>query len=310
MPLYTNKRTILVKAETVYGTDPVPTGAANAVLCKNLEIVPIETALASRDLVKPYFGSNEQYVAGAYTRVTFDVEMQAGGAAGTAPAYDALLKACGMGSTVVASTSVTYQPISSNFPSVTIYYNVDGVLHKVRGARGNVEMIVEVGQIPVFRFTMLGLYNAPTDTAAPTVDYAAFKAPLVANSDNSPTWNLFSYAGALQSLNVNFNNSVNYRALIGVEDIQLNDRNISGTAVIQAPTIAQKDYWAAAIATTTGSLTLLHGKTAGYKVQLSSTRVNVTNPTYVDVGGITMLSVPFQCVPSSAGNDEFAIQFT
>ena len=310
MPLYTNKRTILVKAETVYGTDPVPTGAANAVLCKNLQITPIETALASRDLVKPYFGANEQYVAGAYTRVSFDVEMQNGGAAGTAPAYDALLKACGMSSTVVASTSVTYQPISSTFPSVTIYYNVDGVLHKVRGARGNLEMIVEVGQIPVFRFTMLGLYNAPTDTAAPVVDYNGFKAPLVANSDNSPTWSLFSYAGALQSLNINFNNSVDYRALIGVEDIQLNDRNITGTAVIEAPKIAQKDYWAAAIATTTGALTLIHGKTAGYKVQLSSSRVNVSNPTYIDVNGITMLSVPLQFVPSSAGNDEFAIQFT
>jgi|688.fasta_scaffold02092_44 hypothetical protein len=307
MPLYTNKRTILVKSEVTYGTDPVPTGAANAVLCKNLEITPMETELASRDLIKPYYGANEQLVAGAYVRVSFDVEMAGSGTAGTAPAYDALLKACGMASTVTAATSVAYAPISTSLPSVTIYYNVSGVLHKVKGARGNLELVIETGQIPVYRFTFLGLYNAPTDTAAPTVDYTSFKSPNVANSDNTPTFSLFSYSGALQSLNINFNNSVVYRSLIGAEDIQLNDRNITGTAVIEAPTIATKDFFTLAIGTTVGSLSLIHGKTAGYKVELASSRVNVSNPSYTDNNGITMMSLPLQFVPSSSGNDELTI---
>jgi hypothetical protein len=307
MPLYTSKRTILVKAETTYGTDPTPTGSTNAVLVKNLDITPMETEMASRDLVRPYFGSSEQYVAGAYVRVTFDVEMQGSGTAGTAPGYDAILKACGLAGTVAAGTSVTYAPISASFPSVTIYYNVSGVLHKVKGARGNLEMVIEAGQIPVYRFTMLGLYNAPTDTAAPTVDYTAFKAPAVANSDNSPTFSLFSYSAALQSLNINFNNSVIYRSLIGAEDIQLNDRAVSGTVVFEAPTIAAKDFFSVAIGTTTGALSFIHGKTAGYKVELSSSRVNVGNPTYTDLNGITMMSLPLQFVPSSSGNDELSI---
>lgn len=308
MPLYTSKRTILVKTETTYGTDPVPTGSANAVLCKNLDITPMETELASRDLVRPYFGASEQYVSGAYVRVTFDVEMQGSGTAGTAPAYDALLKACGLASTVAAGTSVTYAPISTNFGSVTIYYNVSGVLHKVTGARGNLEMVIEAGQIPVYRFTFLGLYKAPTDTAAPTVDYTDFKSPIVANSDNTPTFSLFSYsAGALQSLNINFNNNISYRALIGAEDIQLSDRSITGTAVIEAPTIAAKDFFSLGLATTTGALSLVHGKTAGSRVELASSRVNVTNPSYSDLNGITMMSLPLQFVPSSSGNDELSI---
>ena len=307
MPLYTSKRTILVKAETTYGTDSTPTGTANAVLCKNLDITPMETELANRDLVRPYFGASEQYVAGAYVRVTFDVEMQGIGTAGTAPAYDALLKGCGLASTVAAGTSVTYAPISANFSSVTIYYNVSGVLHKVTGARGNLEMVIEAGQIPLYRFTFLGLYKAPTDTASPTVDYTNYKAPNVANSDNTPTFALHSYSGVLQSLNINFNNNLSYRTLIGAEDIQLSDRSITGTAVIEAPTIATKDFFSLGLSTTVGSLSLIHGKTAGSKVELSSSRVNISNPAYSDLNGITMLSLPLQFVPSSSGNDELSI---
>jgi hypothetical protein len=307
MPLYTSKRTILVKAETTYGTDPVPTGSANAVLCKNLDITPMESELASRDLVRPYFGASEQYVSGAYVRVSFDVEMQGSGTAGTAPGYDALLKACGMASTVVAATSVTYALLSTSMPSVTIYYNVSGVLHKITGGRGNLEIVIEAGQIPVFRFTFLGIYNAPTDTAAPTVDYTAYKAPSVSNSTNTPTFSLFSYSAILQSLNINFNNNIAYRSLIGAEDIQLSDRSVTGTAVIEAPTIAAKDFFALGLATSYGSLSLVHGTAAGSKVELASSRVNISNPSYSDANGIMMLSLPLQFVPSSSGNDELSI---
>lgn len=307
MPLYTNKRTILVKTETTYGTDPTPTGSTNAVLCSNLDITPMESDLVSRDLVRPYFGASDQYVAGAYVRVTLDVEMQGSGTAGTAPGYDALLKACGMGATIVAATSVTYAPISANLSSVTIYYNVSGVLHKVTGARGNLEIVIDAGKIPLFRFTFMGLYKAPTDTAAPTVDYTAFKSPLVSNSTNTPTFSLFSYTAALQSLSINFNNNLSYRSLIGAEDIQLSDRSVTGTAVIEAPTIAGKDFFALGLATTYGALSLVHGTVAGSKVELASSRVNVSNPAYSDLNGIAMLSLPLQFVPSSAGNDEITI---
>lgn len=309
MTLYTSKRTILVKAETTYGTDPTPTGASNAVLCSNLDITPMESELVNRDLVRPYYGASDQYVAGAYVRVTLDVEMQGSGAAGTAPGFDALLKACGMSSAVVASTSVTYSLLSATLPSVTIYYNVSGVLHKVTGARGNLEIVIEATKIPVFRFTFTGLYKAPVDSAAPTVDYTAFKSPNVANSTNTPTCSLFSFTAALKSLNINFNNNIAYRALVGAEDIQMTDRDITGTAVIEAPTIASKDFFALGLATTYGALSLVHGTVAGYKVELASSRVNISNPAYTDENGIAMLTLPMQFVPSSAGNDELTIAF-
>lgn len=307
MPLLSRKRTILAKTEVTYGVDPTPTGAANAILVRNLNITPLNAELVSRDLVRPYLGASEQLLASSYVTVEFEVEMAGSGTAGTAPAYGPLLLACGMAATTSAGVSVTYAPVSAAFGSATIYYNIDGVLHKVTGARGNVEMNIEVGQIPVFRFTFTGLYNAPTDTAAPAVTYTAFQTPLAANSDNTSAFSLYSYSGALQSLNVNLNNAINYRTLIGAEDVLMTDRQVGGTAVFEAPTVAEKDYWSLALGSTLGNMGITHGTTAGNRVEIASSRAKVNNPSYQDSNGIHMLQTPFNLVPSTAGNDEISI---
>lgn len=307
MPLLSRKRTILAKTEVTYGTDSTPVGTTNAILVRNLNVTPLNAELVSRDLVRPYLGASEQLVASSYVSVEMEVEMAGSGTAGTAPAYGPLLLACGMAATTSAGVSVTYAPVSSAFSSVTIYYNVDGVLHKVTGARGTVELQIQVGQIPVYRFQFTGLYNAPTDTAAPAVTYTSFQTPLAANSDNTTGFSLFSYSGALQSLSVNVNNTVNYRTLIGAEDVQMTNREASGQAVFEAPTIAAKDFFSLALGSTLGSLDITHGTVAGNRVQISSTKAKVNNPTYTDLNGIQMLQVPFNLVPSTAGNDEFSI---
>lgn len=307
MPLLSRKRTLLAKTEVTYGTDSVPTGAANAILVRNLNITPLNAELVSRDLIRPYLGASEQLLASSYVQVEFEVEMAGSGTAGTAPAYGPLLLACGMTATTSAGVSVTYAPVSSSFSSATIYYNVDGVLHKVTGARGTVELQIQVGQIPVFRFQFTGLYNAPTDTAAPAVTYTPFQTPLAANGDNTTGFQLHSYTAALQSLSLNVNNSVNYRTLIGAEDVQMTNREASGQAVFEAPTIAQKDYYTLALGSTLGNLAITHGTVAGNRVEIASSRVKVLNPTYQDLNGIHMMQVPFNLVPSTAGNDEFSI---
>lgn len=307
MPLLSRKRTILAKIETTYGTDSTPTGAANAILVRNMTITPLNAELVNRDLIRPYLGASEQLLATAYVSIEFEVEMAGSGTAGTAPAYDALLKACGMSATTSAGVSVTYTPVSASFPSVTLYHNVDGVLHKITGARGNVELDIQARAIPVFKFSFTGLYNAPTDAAAPAVTYTAFQTPLAANSDNSTGFSLFSYSGALQSMNLNFGNAVQYRSLIGAEDVLLTDRQVSGQIMFEAPTITAKDFFSVALGTTLGALDITHGTTAGNRVQITSSRVSVNNPTYQDQDGIMMMQVPVRLVPTTAGNDEISI---
>ena len=216
-----------------------------------------------------------------------------------------------MSGTVVAATSVTYAPVSSSISSCTIYYNVDGVLHKLTGCRGDMSMSCAVGAIPVLKFNMTGVYNAPTDTAALTPTYAAQATPLVFRQGNTSAFSILSYSAVLQSLEFNLANEIIYRELVGgTKEVLLTDRKPAGSVMIEMPTIAAKDFFAASLLTTTGNLTFLHGTVAGNKVQFTAPYVDVTNPTYGDQDSVVMLNIPYVATPSSAGNDEFSLAFT
>ena len=204
-----------------------------------------------------------------------------------------------------------YTPVSSAFSSATLYYNIDGVLHKLTGARGTFSINTTVGQIPTIDFTMTGIYNAPTDTAAPSVTYADQATPLIFKAGNSGAFNMLAYSGCLQSVSMDSGNSIIYRELVGcTKQVLITDRAATGTVVIEAPTIADKDYFTASLTDgNLGDLSFIHGSTAGNIVSLISNRVDIGDPSYSDQDGIHMLSLPYTAVPSTAGNDEFRLIF-
>ena len=306
----TRKRLIQVKKESTYGTDSTPTGT-DALLVRNLEITPIEADVVSRDLIRPYFGNSPQLLANTRVSITFQVELAGSGTAGTAPRYGAVLQACGLSETIVAATSVTYAPVSSSLSSATIYFNNDGIRHILTGCRGTFVLNAEVGAIPTLDFTMIGVYNAPTDTALPSVTYSAQASPLIFKQGNTSSFQFFSYAGCLQSVSLDIANETVYRELVGcTKEILITDRAPSGTVMIEAPALATKDYFNIAQTETTGNLTFLHGTTAGNRVTLTAGQCDITNPTYGDQDGVQMLNIPYVAVPTTAGNDELSLAFT
>ena len=310
MALLSRKRLILVKTESTYGTDSTPAGT-DALLVRNLDITPLSGDVVSRDLIRPYMGNFDQLISMTSVAINFEVELAGSGTAGTAPKYDAILKACGLAATIVASTSVTYAPVSASFSSATIYFNVDGVLHKLTGCRGSMNMSCAVGAIPTLAFNLTGVYNAPTDTAQPAVTYSAQATPLIFREGNTSAFSFFSYSGILQSVDFNLANDLVYRELVGgTKETLITDRKPAGTVMIEAPTIATKDFFTTALASSTGNLTFLHGTTAGNRVTFLASQVDVINPTYQDQDSIMMLSVPYVATPTTAGNNEFSLAFT
>jgi hypothetical protein len=217
-----------------------------------------------------------------------------------------------MSETIVATTSVTYAPVSASFGSCTIYYNVDGVLHKVTGARGTFTINGAVGEIPTIDFTFTGIYNTPTDTALPSVTYGDQATPVVFKNGNTTGFELLSYAGCLQSVSFDVGNTLVYRDLINcTKQVLLTDRASTGSVTIEAPTIAAKNYFTAALTDgTLGNLLFQHGQTAGNIIDFASTRVDIGDVSYSDQDGIHMLNIPYTCVPSTAGNDEFSLVYT
>lgn len=310
MALLSRKRLILVKTEATYGTDSTPAGT-DALLVRNLDITPLSGDVVSRDLIRPYLGNFDQLIGLTSVGITFEVELAGSGTAGTAPKFDAILKACGLSATIVSSTSVTYAPVSASFSSATIYFNVDGVLHKLTGCRGSLTMSCAVGAIPTLAFNLTGVYNAPTDTAQPAVTYSAQATPLIFREGNTSSFSFFSYSGVLQSVDFNLANDLVYRELVGgTKETLITDRKPAGTVMIEAPTIATKDFFTTALGSSTGNLTFLHGTTAGNRVTFTASQVDVLNPTYQDQDSIMMLSVPYVALPTTAGNNEFSLAFT
>ena len=111
MPRYFRNAAILAKVETTYGVSAAPTGAANALLISNLNIT-YQSENVARDLVVPFIGGFEQLVGRTFLEISFSVELASSGAAGTAPPWGALLRACGYAETVTAAKRVEYNPVT------------------------------------------------------------------------------------------------------------------------------------------------------------------------------------------------------
>jgi hypothetical protein len=91
--------------------------------------------------------------------------------------------------------------------------------------------------------------------------------------------------------------------------VLITDREPVGSVTIEATNVAAKDWWAIARAGTLGAMAITHGTAAGQRVQVTASNVQLTNPQYQDMDGITMLQLGMNFIPS-AGNDEISVIFT
>ena len=313
MPLLTRKAVLMAKIEGTYGTDSVPVGATDAVLARNIIPRPLQTEFVDRELVRPYLGNSERLPAARFVELEFEVEVASSGALGTAPAYGALLRACGFAQTINAGVSVVYAPVSGSFESVSIYHNQDGVRHRLLGARGTVRFVFNVRQIPVMRFRFIGLYVAVDDSALPVPTYTPWRTPVPVNNQNTPTFQLHSINAAaipLEAIEVDLGTQLVYRSLVGVELAQITDRQAVGSARFEASTVAVQNWWSRIVAATLGNLNLVHGVGAGNVVTLASANVQLLEPTYSDSDGNVMMGVNMGFIPTGTGNNELSLTLT
>jgi hypothetical protein len=311
MSKFVRKTVVAAKLEVTPGTDIVP-GAADCVMVRNPQITPLEMSYAERQLVRGFFGNYNKIPTIRKVKVTFEVELQASGTAGTAPAWDALMQACGCSSTVVAVTSVTYAPLSPGVKTISLYYNVDGTLHKMVWGRGNVTIKLKANDIPVLAFEFTGLDTGATDTTILTPSsFGSYKDPLAATKVNTPTFSFFGVSTlALESLELNLGNQIEQVSRIGSEQILHTDRKAAGSVMFEMTTVAVKDWMAQVKNGTQAAINLVHGTGAGLICTLAGSNIQVTNPRFSEQQGIQMLQLDTLWNPTVAGNDEFSLALT
>ncbi len=305
MALKSKKIVLLAKIETTYGTDALPTGAANAILAINPKLTPLVLAANARNLALPYFANEGKIVAGKHVQLTFEVELAGAGAAGTAPQWGALLKGCAMAETLNAGVSAVYSPISAGEQSLSLYYCVDGAQHTLVGARGSFAMKFTQGGIPLLTFKFIGLYTTPTDTALPAPTFSATKPVAVTQSNTTPV-SLHGYAGHFASASLDIANANVYRNLIGLEEITFTERKPVGSFDLERPSMAAKDFFSLAVGGITGAFTLTHGTLAGNKVKVDAPAVQLGAPAMGSANGVETLTMPGDLTPV-LGNDELII---
>lgn len=307
MALNKRKAALLGKVESTYGVDPVPTDAANAILVSDLTVTPMDMKTVSRDLLRAYFGNSEQLPTEIFSKLSFSVEIAGSGTAGTVPLWGVLLRGCGFSENTTPGTKVEYRTISSSQESVTLYCNLDGVLHKLTGARGTLKMSFAVNARPMFNFDFIGCFNPVTDATLPALTLSGWQKPLPVNRANTPTFSLHGYLAKLQSLDIDVANSLVPGALVnGTDEVPINDRQSTGSISMEAVRVADKDWWTTIKNVQTGALQLIHGVSAGNKVQIDAPATQIYNPQYGELNNKLMLNGTLGFMPVS-GNDELVI---
>ena len=306
MPKLMRKMAILAKAETVRGTDAAPTGAANAILVSEVTLTPIEGDVIQRDNVRPYFGSRGSVLVTQYSKIAFSVEMAGVAAAGDVPAYAPLMRGCAISVTTAAGVSTTFAPTTDVLESLTIYGNVDGTVYKMTDAHGNVKAAVDAKGIPKWQFEFTGLFVPATDAPLPTADYSKFMDPLGVNKANT-TLSLDGLGVAASAFAFDAGNTVVKRDLMTIDAVDITARVSTGSVTFENTAVAVKDWIGMARSGARVALALKHGQGATNVVEIKSPRAQIGKPTYSDVDGVQMITVPLEFVPSGAGNDEWSI---
>jgi len=303
-----SKKLVLAKIETTYDTDSAPTGAADAMLARGFSLTPLEGTNATREHVRSQLGGFEDTpLTGLNASVEFDIDLTGAGAAGSLPPYHALMRACGFAATITAGVSVAYNPVSSAFESLTLHCFRDGVLHAITGCRGEWSYKLSALGEALLHFKLMGNYKPVSDTPLAVGVVLPNVTPIPVDATHIPSFSLHGYSAVMQSLDLAGGNDLQYRNLVNAPgSVEIMQRNITGTVVVEEPSIATFDYWNAAIAGAKGSMTLTHGIVPGNIVDLTAPNTQIGKVSLSENNGISFVSAPIKCLPTS-GNDDISL---
>lgn len=306
MAIRFERKAVLAKIETVYGTDASPAGNANAVLLKNVEVNPLQGERLPRELLRTGYGNLAGLLVGRHVSLTARVDLAGSGAAGTAPAFGPLLRACGLAETIVAATSVTYTPINAGFESNSIYINHEGTRHILTGARGNARLIFARNRRPEIAFSLMGLWVSDSAVAMPALTLTSWKDPQPSTKANTPTYTIDSQAVVASGLEIDLGMDVAYLERINRQEIQVRERKPKLTTMIEELAIGTKNFMAMAGAAPV-ALSYVHGIGAGNICTLGIGAMQVQDAQRQEEETDTMLNISADII---AGSPDFSIAFT
>ncbi len=315
MSILTRLKVIAGKVESTKGTAETLTASEATMVISQAnytpDIVMVEREILSASLSK--FSALSGTKAGA---IAVRTELKGAAAAGTAPKIGEFLKAAGFSETVVASTSVTYNPISTGVETITVgeYSDDDastGLRHLIAGAAArSCRISGNVGEPMFVDMEFFGKYQDTTDVAplAPTLDTLA--PPVLLGA----TFTIGGYAANISNITIDYAPSVALRSDIteatGWDHALIVDRTPTISFDAEQPLVATYDFLGIMKAATEGALSLAYGSDAGNTITITAPKVQYTSISEGDRNGIATFQVEGRLNRDSSADDELVIAFT
>lgn len=306
----TKRNIVLFKIEDTYGVDSVPTPAENAILVLDLAIGPKGTKMERTPGMKST-GQLNPINGKKWLEVSFGVEVRGSGVLGTPPRSGAIIKACGRSETIVPYTSVDYDYISDNRLSGTLYGYMDGLLWKIPGCRGSMEVVGDVDQISRMNFTLQAPYASYEDADLPDgCVYDPKPEPFLSANFSFDSLATLKISQLQFNDNYEIQQSVDANHAHGMSVVTLGNRKPSGSFNPEAVTKATKDFYGLWEDSTESALTCTFGQTAGKKMILTGPKVTLDEVNLGDRNGIRIFDIPVSFgMTTPTSNDEGKLQF-
>lgn len=299
--------------EAVYNTGETIV-AGDVLEIENLQANPTESVkIIERNIVRNSLAPDVHQYGGSLFGFAFDVELKGGGSAGVAPRMGRLLQACGCKETIVAVTSVTYEPESdtSLHDSLTIWMKEGPNLRKITGARGTVSCAVESGDRFMLSFTFIGHILSEAAAAAPSETFETTVPPIFKGA----AFTADAVTTAIGKLAIDLGNTMaiapdpNSADSFGV--IRISSRKVVGSFDPEAQSIAVQDPIGDLRAATEFAIaTGVIGVTAGNRWAVNLPRCQYANVGPGDRDATRIYELSFNGYPTVSGDDDVAFQLT
>lgn len=305
-------KAIALKKEVTYKTDAVPTLAANAVPTRNFRAKPVEGDRLQYNYDRGTWGATSGKFTNERQSLSFEMLLASSGAAGTAPPWMAILEGCGMAPAVLTAATKAEQSFAKPTDgqgSLSTRHWVGDQLRKGVGARGSWSLTLTAGDVPVCAVELMALIPAaaPFSVAAPAgADFTAWKEPIEVNSDNTAI-TLDGYAVTLQSMKITSGVNVALRNMVGARYVNRGPHSVSVEMVIEAPSIAAKDYIASLRSGALLPIVVTHGVGAGNVLGIDVPRFQLGDIAESEDAGKLMWTLTGDAVISAAGGDELLL---
>lgn len=275
-----------------------------------------------RNILGPSFGASEKLPAQPYYKYATTIEMATSGTAGTAPPWDEMLRACGMGRTDIAGADANcqYRPVSSGFEFGSLRFTEGGLYRVAKNALGNAKINLRAGEIPRFDFDYTGAqHGVPTASSGMGFEYAsAWNNVQVVTDDNAgdiviggsfnastgviSTGSGVSYPSF--GLSFDLGNDVRHSQMLGLSGATLSARKPSFELELYLTAAQDITLEAVVKDITYTTVGWQIGTVAGKKLGLWFPRVQLTEPASEDRDGRLLRKFKGYPVPTGTARDD------